>query len=76
MAKQNQWVSPHNGKWSVTGEGNSRASKVFDKKSDALAYGKSRAMKTNGELIGQGKNGQINLKNSYGKDPFPPRDKD
>ncbi|WP_407929218.1 DUF2188 domain-containing protein [Agrilactobacillus fermenti] len=27
------------------------------------------------ELIVQNKNGQIGMKNSYGNDPFPPRDK-
>ena len=72
MPKQT-WVSPHDGKWSVKQAGNSRASRVFDKKSDALEYGRSRAIKTGSELIGQKRNGQINLKNSYGHDSFPPK---
>jgi len=29
---KNQWVSPRNGKWAVHGEGNSKDTKVFDKK--------------------------------------------
>ncbi|MEE8825128.1 hypothetical protein LASUN_00800 [Lentilactobacillus sunkii] len=76
MTKQNQWVSPHNEKWSVKGEGNSKPSKLFDRKSDAIAFAKERAVKTHGEVIGQAKDGKINLKNSYGNDPFPPKDKD
>ena len=75
MVKQNQWVSPHNGKWAVKGEGNSHASRLFENKADAVDYARGRAIKTNGVLIGQRKDGQINLKNSYGKDPFPPKDR-
>lgn len=72
MANQT-WISPHGSKWAVKQAGNSRASKVFDRKSDALEYGRSRALKTGSELIAQKRNGQINLKNSYGNDSFPPK---
>lgn len=72
MTKQT-WVSPHNGKWAVKQSGNSRASKVFNNKSEAMAYGTKRAKATGSELIGQKRNGQINFKNSYGNDPFPPK---
>ncbi|MFC6179991.1 DUF2188 domain-containing protein [Lactiplantibacillus daowaiensis] len=73
---KNQWVSPHGDGWAVKGAGNSKATKVFTKKSDAVDFGKQVAKNQHSELIGQKKNGQINLKNSYGNDPFPPKDKD
>lgn len=43
---KNQWVSPRNGKWAVHGEGNSKDTKIFDKKSDAIEYGKKISKKT------------------------------
>lgn len=76
MAGKNQWVSPHGDQWAVKGAGNTKATKIFDKKSDALDFAENLAKKQQTELIGQKKNGQINLKNSYGNDPFPPKDKD
>lgn len=71
---KNQWVSPSNGQWKVQGAGNSKATKIFDNKSDAIAFGKSIAKNQHSELIIQKSNGQIQSKDSYGNDPFPPRD--
>jgi len=73
MSGKNQWVSPQNDGWKVQGEGNSKATKLFDNKSDALDFAKNIAKNQHSELIGQKKNGQINLKNTYGKDNFPPK---
>jgi len=75
MAK-NQWVSPRNGKWAVKGEGNSRATKIFDKKTDAIDYGKVLAGKKHCELIIQKMDGKIQSKDSYGNDPCPPKDRE
>lgn len=73
---KNQWVSPRGDSWAVKGEGNSKATRLFDNKADALAFGKQTAQNQHSELIGQKQNGQINLKNSFGNDPHPPIDKD
>lgn len=73
---KNQWITPHGDQWAVKGAGNSKPTKIFDKKSDALDFGRQIAKNQHSELISQKKNGQINLKNSYGNDPNPPRDKD
>ncbi|QER67560.1 DUF2188 domain-containing protein [Paucilactobacillus nenjiangensis] len=75
MAKKNQWVVPHGDKWAVQGEGNSKATKLFDNKTDALNFGRETAKNQHSELIAQKKNGKINYKNSYGNDPNPPKDK-
>ena len=72
---KNQWISPTSkGQWKVQGQGNSKATKLFDNKSDAIAFGKSIAKKQQSELIVQKKDGKIQSKDSYGNDPLPPRD--
>lgn len=74
MSKQ-VWVSPRGNKWAVHSSGSSRASKIFTNKANALKAGVQQAINSKAEFISQKRNGQINLKNSYGRDPFPPRDK-
>ena len=60
---KNQWVSPTSeGKWKVHGEGNSKATKVFDNKSQAVAFGKGIAKNQQSELIIQKKMEKFNLK--------------
>ena len=71
---KNQWVSPSNGQWKVQGAGNLKATKLFNNKSDAIAFGKSIAKNQRSELIIQKSNGRIQSKDSYGNDPFPPKD--
>ncbi|MDT2662708.1 DUF2188 domain-containing protein [Enterococcus hulanensis] len=71
---KNQWVSPRDDKWAVRGEGNSKDTKTFDKKSDAVEYGKNISKNQQSEFIVQKKNGQIQSKDSFGNDPLPPRD--
>lgn len=72
----NQWVSPYGDKWKVQGEGNSKATKVFETQKEAAEYAKTIAKNQQSELIIQGKNGQIRSKDSYGNDPCPPKDKE
>lgn len=50
---KNQWVSPRDGKWAVHGEGNSKDTKIFDKKSDAVEYGKNISKNQQSEFIVQ-----------------------
>ncbi|WP_233551575.1 MULTISPECIES: DUF2188 domain-containing protein [unclassified Lactobacillus] len=65
---KNVWVVTHGEQWGVRLEGNKKPSKLFDRKEDALKYAKNRAQEEKSELISQKRNGQINLKNSYGHD--------
>ena len=72
---KNQWVSPRDGgKWAVHGEGNERDTKLFDTQKDAWDYAIDIAKNQESEVIVQGKDGKIRSKDSYGNDPFPPRD--
>lgn len=73
---KNQWVSPRGDKWAIHGEGNKKDTKLFDKKTDAINYGKEIAKNQQSELIVQKSDGKIQSKDSYGNDPCPPVDKE
>ncbi|MEK1413582.1 DUF2188 domain-containing protein [Limosilactobacillus fermentum] len=70
------WVSPRSNGWAVKSSGSTRASKIYSTKSEAIKVGRQQAINNHAELVSQKRNGQINLKNSYGNDPMPPKDKD
>lgn len=74
--KSTHVVHDPNGGWSVKKEGASRASKRFDKKEDAVAWGRSISKKEGTEFVIHGRDGTIKSKDSYGDDPNPPRDHD
>lgn len=76
MAKgKNQYVVPTKDGWGVKGEGNSKLTVKTDTKDQAKVIGTNIAKNQKSELTILGKNGQIQNKNSFGKDPFPPKDK-
>lgn len=74
MAKKNQWVVPREKGWAVRGEGNEKDTKHFSTQKEAIEYARTIAKNQKSELIVQGKDGEIRSKDSYGNDPFPPRD--
>ncbi|MBC2602988.1 DUF2188 domain-containing protein [Puniceicoccus vermicola] len=61
------------GKWSVRRSGASRSIRNFGTQNEAIDYAKQTAKKESGELYIHGSNGRIRERNSYGKDPFPPK---
>ncbi|MDH5648585.1 MAG: DUF2188 domain-containing protein [Gammaproteobacteria bacterium] len=73
MSKKNQHVVPHQGGWAVKSEGASKASSIHQKQSDAISQARNTAIKNKTEMLIHGKNGQIRERNTYGKDPFPPK---
>ncbi|MGV8966270.1 MAG: DUF2188 domain-containing protein [Cellulomonas sp.] len=65
---------PSAGSWRNKREGNQRASGTYDTKAEASSEGQRLARDTKSEWLGHRKdNGQINERNTYGKDPFPPK---
>lgn len=52
-------VIPSAGGWSVTREGSNRASKVFERKDEAVDWARAAARKTAGELIVHNRLGMI-----------------
>ena len=76
MSKKSQHVVPATkGGWAVRQSGADRASKVFDTQQAAVKHARVVAKKEKSELYIHGKDGTIREKNSYGNDPYPPRDK-
>jgi U3 small nucleolar ribonucleoprotein component len=75
VKKRNIWVSPRqDGRWQVKREGADRASRVVDRKSDAENIARDIGKRDKVEVITQGRDGKIQSKDSFGQDPFPPRD--
>lgn len=75
MTKKSNHVVPsrEKGGWTVKKSGSTKASKSFDKKSDAVRYARELSRKEQTELYIHKKDGRIQDRNSYGKDPFPPK---
>lgn len=72
---KNWHVVPHGDKWAAKREGSDRASKTFDTKKEAEEYAREKARQAGGELTIHGKDGKIQDRDSYGNDPYPPKDK-
>lgn len=70
---KNQHVVKHPEGWAVRGEGNKRVSTVTMTQKEAIERGKQIAINQQSELLIHGRNGQIRERNSYGNDPFPPK---
>jgi hypothetical protein len=60
-------------KWAVEVEGNSRASSLHETKGPAEKAGRNAAKGNRSELFVHGQDGKIQERNTYKKDPFPPR---
>ena len=71
----NQHVVTHNQKWAVRGENNSRVTSIHDTQQKAIVAARDIAINQKSEVLVHGTNGQIRERNSYGNDPFPPKDK-
>jgi uncharacterized protein YdaT len=71
---RNQHVVPNSGGgWAVKGEKAERATAILPTKQEAVDRGREIARNQGVELVVHGKNGQIQNKDSHGKDPFPPK---
>jgi hypothetical protein len=73
MTKKNQHVVPHSGGWAVKGEGNTKASSVHQTQSAAESAARQSAVRTGSEVFIHGRDGRIRERNTYGRDPFPPK---
>jgi hypothetical protein len=77
MPKKSHHVVPApSGGWNVKKGGATRASKHFEKKEDAIAWGNEVSKKQGSEFVIHKKDGTIARRASHGRDPFPPRDRD
>ena len=70
---KNQHVVPKGDKWAVMGDGNEKATAIFDTQKEAIEKGKEIAKNQESELLIHNKEGEIRDKHSYGNDPYPPK---
>lgn len=72
---KNQHVVKHPDGWAVKGAGNSKATKVTDTQLQAIKQAEDIARNQQSDTKIHGRDGKIRAGNSYGNDPFPPKDK-
>lgn len=73
MSKKNQHVVPHESGWAVKGAGNQKATSVHETQREAIGAAREIATNQGSEMLIHGRNGQIRERNTYGKDPYPPK---
>lgn len=73
MSKKGQHVVPSGDKWSVRRAGSSRASGTYNTQEEAVDRAKEIARSQGTELYIHGRDGRIRERNSYGRDPHPPK---
>lgn len=75
MAKNNQHVVPRGNDWAVKGAGNAKATSVTSTQFEAIRIAREIAMNNRSEVVIHGRDGRIRDKDSFGRDPNPPKDK-
>lgn len=73
MTKKNQHVVPHASGWAVRGAGNERATSVHVTQREAISAAREVAIRQGSEMLIHGENGRIRERNTYGRDPYPPK---
>jgi hypothetical protein len=70
---KNQHVIPHESKWAVRGEGNDRYTSVHETQAEAIRTARDIAINQNSDLIIHRADGRIRDRDSFRRDPFPPK---
>ena len=70
---KNQHVVKHQDGWAVRGAGNEKITKITQTQAEAIDIAKEISKNQESELFIHGRNGQIRERNTYGKDPYPPK---
>lgn len=73
MSKHAVHTVRHGDGWANRRAGSARVSKVFGTKDAARAAGRKTAMRERTEHFIHNKDGKIGSRNSYGRDPHPPK---
>lgn len=73
--KRDIHVVPHAEGWATKREGATRAGSVHNTQRDAISRARDQAVTNRVEVVIHRRDGTIRDSDSYGRDPFPPRDK-
>ena len=74
MTKKNQHVVPHEGGWAVRKEGSKKVTRKTRTQHEAIEVARQFAQNQSSEVVIHRPDGTIRDKDSYGKDPHPPKD--
>lgn len=74
MARKNIHIVPKGDRWAVKKEGVTTPLSTHRTKSLADQVARAQARLAKSELVIHGRNGRIQDKDSFGNDPFPPKD--
>jgi len=66
-------VVKHGSEWAAKKAGAERASIITPTQKESIDWAKQQAQKEKSEVIIHGENGQIRERNTYKKDPYPPK---
>ena len=73
MPRKGQHVVPRDGKWAVRKTGANRVTRSFETQREAIDAARDIARNQKTELYIHGSDGRIRERDSFGKDPFPPK---
>jgi Uncharacterized protein conserved in bacteria (DUF2188) len=73
MSTKGQHVVPNGNGWSVRKAGSSKVSGTYSTQREAETIARDRAKRQGTELYIHGRDGRIRERDSYGKDPLPPK---
>lgn len=72
---KNQHVVKHENGWTVKGAGNTKATKITQTQKEVIKIAEQIAKNQKSDTKIHGEDGRIKAGNSYGNNPYPPRDK-
>ena len=75
MSKKNQHVVPHGDRWAVRREGNKKVTQTTRTQKEAINIARQIARDQGSEVVIHRPDGTIRDRDSYGRDPHPPKDK-
>lgn len=75
MSKKNVHIVPNESGWAVTREGQRQPLSQHRTQENADKAGRPVARRNGVELVIHGRDGEIRDKDSFGRDPNPPKDK-
>lgn len=73
MAGKGQHVVPRDGQWAVRRSGSDKVTRVFETQREAISAARDIARNQRTELYIHGRDGLIRERESFGKDPYPPK---
>jgi len=73
-SKKDIHVVKHADGWATKKEGSTRAGSVHGTQKEAQEKARGQAIREKVEVVIHGRDGKIRNSNSYGNDPYPPKD--